>query len=838
MTETEEPSRPRRPQRPPPRPPKPEPIPTAILVPLLLALLSPLALAWRRALSAEFGGGPNRCAMTYMQPAYFPVPVNASHGPNATTYALWLYRERAASTLTAGGAMASVGNGGGTGCGSAIWRAGRSIPGIFVPGNAGSYRQVRSLASETARRVDARRAASGDAPEEATDAREREHVGVDWFTLDFNEELSAFHGAVARRQTEFAALAIERVLAAYPPSTPVIIAGHSMGGVVARAALLEIKGIAASVDATVVTIATPHEKSPAATQPAIARFYERTNRAWVDANNADVTSRVAMVSVGGGDADRQVRPARAKPPTAWTNGNGRRRKSFNVTHAVAGSIPGATGVSADHRCVVWCQQIVVPIAETLLDVASAERRDDAGGRVALARTRLGPVDEDARNQKPKPKPKPKPKTGTRLDAAAALALDRSPSLVPIMLALAIDALVVPQTTRRGGFGVEGATVRGATSLFAAPVFVRSRVVLVFVLGGFVLGGFDGEGGGGGIPRGGTWGWGLARGVLGVPANLASAFAAYAFAASALTLEALALDFLVQSAAKIYVKTGLRPNPRRTTRRKVGDVTTVVDVSRRGFHVPFIATVAAVSVSIWCPGAGIVIAVTSRLASAVRTAASGLGPSIASAGFGPAISTVDDFGEGDAARTCATLRLLLTCQSASMLAPSFVATVHAFINGGEKLATFASSFVPVARAGWEDVVLAVCTAAPAAFFAFAPLAYATLERDWTSFNELPPSTPAVSAAASSRAVRAGDLATLTGYVVAEALALRAAAPGCAHWSQHAAAAATVLPLLAGSAAAAWSARGVFSGTSRAGVDDGRDVGSKELRGSDAGKPKAE
>ena len=43
---------------------------------------------------------------------------------------------------------------------------------------------------------------------------------------------------------------------------------------------------------------------------------------------------------------------------------------------------------------------------------------------------------------------------------------------------------------------------------------------------------------------------------------------------------------------------------------------------------------------------------------------------------------------------------------------------------------------------------------------------------------------------------------------------------------------------GGAAAAWSARGVFSGTSRAGVDDGRDVGSKELRGSDAGKPKAE
>ena len=270
----------------------------------------------------------------------------------------------------------------------------------------------RATCRRATRRIRRRTRGGGDR------AREREHVGVDWFTLDFNEELSAFHGAVARRQTEFAALAIERVLAAYPPSTPVIIAGHSMGGVVARAALLEIKGIAASVDATVVTIATPHEKSPAATQPAIARFYERTNRAWVDANNADVTSRVAMVSVGGGDADGQVRPARAKPPTAWTNGIGRRRKSFNVTHAVAGSIPGATGVSADHRCVVWCQQIVVPIAEALLDVASAERQNDAGGRVARAdatrtrrRRRAKPKNQNQnQNQKPGPGSTPPPRS--------------------------------------------------------------------------------------------------------------------------------------------------------------------------------------------------------------------------------------------------------------------------------------------------------------------------------------------------------------------------------------------------------------------------------------------
>ena len=140
---------------PPPRPTRPR-IPLPILVPLLIVILVPLGAAWRKILSPEFAGGPNRCAMTYMNPAYFPVPgLNASS--NEGNYAVWLYRERGAVGLTPDAAMASVGSGGGSGCGTQVWKTGRSIPGLFVPGNAGSYRQVRSVASETARRVDARR---------------------------------------------------------------------------------------------------------------------------------------------------------------------------------------------------------------------------------------------------------------------------------------------------------------------------------------------------------------------------------------------------------------------------------------------------------------------------------------------------------------------------------------------------------------------------------------------------------------------------------------------------------------------------------------------------------
>ena len=79
---------------PPPRPTRPR-IPLPILVPLLIVILVPLGAAWRKILSPEFAGGPNRCAMTYMNPAYFPVPgLNASS--NEGNYAVWLYRERGA----------------------------------------------------------------------------------------------------------------------------------------------------------------------------------------------------------------------------------------------------------------------------------------------------------------------------------------------------------------------------------------------------------------------------------------------------------------------------------------------------------------------------------------------------------------------------------------------------------------------------------------------------------------------------------------------------------------------------------------------------------------------
>ena len=99
------------------------------------------------------------------------------------------------------------------------------MPVLFLPGSGGSYQQVRSLASETAKQ----RAAAGSGPL------------LDWFAADFRGELSAFDGQLLERQRFFLLLALAELDDMYArrrDGAPVIlIVGHSMGGVVARAAL-------------------------------------------------------------------------------------------------------------------------------------------------------------------------------------------------------------------------------------------------------------------------------------------------------------------------------------------------------------------------------------------------------------------------------------------------------------------------------------------------------------------------------------------------------------------------------------------------------------------------
>jgi hypothetical protein len=303
---------------------------------------------------------------------------------------------------------------------------------------------------------------------------------------------------------------------------------------------------------------------------------------------------------------------------------------------------------------------------------------DVAARIALAAVRLGDEsgDESA------------PNTGKILR----LVLNRTPSLVPIMLALAIDALVVPQTVRAGGFRVEGSTVREAVALFAAPVFARSRVFLVFALGGF-------------------WRSGVVTGAL-------AAFCAYVFASCALALEALALNAIVCTLAKVFkASSGLKGKRPRTARvRRAGDVVEIVDLNfRNGRFAPFAASAFTAVLCCACPSAGVASAVVYRLCDAVRHRI-----------ILESNEKDDVFREGAARCTASLLRTLALAQSASMIAPSLAASVQCAVEGKDVRAMF----FPWLKHGVEDALLAIATATPAAFFAFAPVGYVGSER-WVS-----------------------------------------------------------------------------------------------------------
>ena len=156
----------------------------------------------------------NGCTMTRMWPYYEDANIN--HG----RYGVLRYRERGRDPYEAKkGAI------------------------LFLPGNAGDARQVRSLGHE----VDLLK-------------------GAAVYACDFRGEWSAFDGRIVRRQARFAKR-VAKILAKRHGSQ-VVVVGHSMGGVVGLLAADATKTISA-----VVALAAPLAAHPFAFERQLAGIY-------------------------------------------------------------------------------------------------------------------------------------------------------------------------------------------------------------------------------------------------------------------------------------------------------------------------------------------------------------------------------------------------------------------------------------------------------------------------------------------------------------------------------------------------------------------------------------
>ncbi|XP_014809884.1 PREDICTED: GPI inositol-deacylase isoform X1 [Calidris pugnax] len=287
----------------------------------------------------------NRCSMTYMYeyPEYLKIKLPKKTARRYPVYELYLYgegnyAEENKNLLLTG------------------------IPVLFLPGNAGSYKQVRSLGSIALRK--------------AEDVDFKYHFN--FFSVNFNEELVALYGGSLQRQTKFVHECIKVILKLYKDRefapTSVAIVGHSMGGLVARA-LLTLKNFKPELINLLITQATPHVAPVMPLDKYLTDFYTAVNSHWI--LKAQDLRNLTTLSVAGGFRDYQVRSGLAFLP--------RLSQHDSALSVVSSAVPRAWA-STDHLSIVWCKELILATIRAFFDLIDENTRqitEDPKKRMAV-----------------------------------------------------------------------------------------------------------------------------------------------------------------------------------------------------------------------------------------------------------------------------------------------------------------------------------------------------------------------------------------------------------------------------------------------------------------------
>ncbi|KAH8824741.1 PGAP1-like protein-domain-containing protein [Flagelloscypha sp. PMI_526] len=311
--------------------------PTTLNATFALVSLALLGLFLRATLTIQDVLSPQGCRMSRMWPSYLlQTEFNTSWTPLARRYRLFLYREKEQYVT--------------------YWQppnVGDGLPVLFIPGNAGSHAQVRSIASSAARQY-------FDSPGVVSkEFKEKSAIKpLDFFAVDFNEDLSAFHGPTMESEIEYTSKAIDYILTLYPSGTHILLMGHSMGGIIA-ASLLPSAHISA-----IITMSTPHTLPPARFDARIDGLYDHTLQM------LRTDKETPIVSICGGATDMMIPSESCVLPSPESEGIFRRT-------VFSSALEGAwTGVG--HREMVWCHQVRWRVARAALELGHPEAQVDVG----------------------------------------------------------------------------------------------------------------------------------------------------------------------------------------------------------------------------------------------------------------------------------------------------------------------------------------------------------------------------------------------------------------------------------------------------------------------------
>lgn len=256
---------------------------------------------------------------------------------------------------------------------------------LFIPGNAGSYKQVRPIAAEAANYFHQNLQKDGVPLQSGI-------RNLDFFTVDFNEDITAFHGQTLLDQADFLNEAVRYILSLYvdpqrsvrsaqlPDPTSVIILGHSMGGVVARTMLVRANYQTNSIN-TIITMSAPHARAPVTFDRQIVQTYDEINEFWRKAYmqkwaNDNPLWHVTLVSIAGGNLDTIVPSDYASVESLIPETHG-----FSV---FTSGIPTVWS-GMDHQAILWCDQFRKVVSRALYDVVDVHRASQTKPRAERMR---------------------------------------------------------------------------------------------------------------------------------------------------------------------------------------------------------------------------------------------------------------------------------------------------------------------------------------------------------------------------------------------------------------------------------------------------------------------
>ncbi|CAG9812524.1 unnamed protein product [Phaedon cochleariae] len=211
------------------------------------------------------------------------------------------------------------------------------IPVLFIPGNAGSCKQVRSISSVALRK--------------SLDSRINYHF--DYFTVDFNEELSGLYGPLLFEQLHYVNKSLHRILELYKDGQnkprSVIIVGHSIGGIIALNLASQLSN--PKLVPLIITLATPVKRPFIILDYHIEQFYNY--------NVSNLPRSTTIISISGGYRDILI------PPHLIDN--------MSTIHVATTNIP-MCWLETNHVEIVWCKQLVMALNRALFDSVDLSTR--------------------------------------------------------------------------------------------------------------------------------------------------------------------------------------------------------------------------------------------------------------------------------------------------------------------------------------------------------------------------------------------------------------------------------------------------------------------------------